>query len=137
MRPQPARNRLFAGALALLFLLMSVVVPTTQAGMVGTQQYASSEAVEAQRADVKAMLARDDVREQLVQWGVDPGEASARVDALTPGEVQQLAERMDSMPAGAGVGSVVGAAVLVFLVLLITDILGFTNVFPFVTKTVD
>jgi hypothetical protein len=40
---------------------------------------------------------------------------------------------MDQLPAGGdGIGTIVGAAVLVFLILLITDILGFTHVFPFV-----
>jgi hypothetical protein len=38
---------------------------------------------------------------------------------------------MDEMPAG---GSIVGAAVLIFLVLLVTDIVGWTDVYPFVNK---
>jgi len=51
-----------------------------------------------------------------------------RVAAMTDEEAAQLAAQLDSLPAG---GSIVGAIVLVFLVLLITDILGFTKIFPF------
>ena len=54
---------------------------------------------------------------------------------MSDDEVAQLAERIDSMPAGQGaVGAVIGAAVLIFIVLLITDLLGFTSVFPFTNK---
>ena len=43
-------------------------------------------------------------------------------------EAAQMADRLDEMPAGA---SVVGALFAVFVILLVTDILGLTNVFPF------
>jgi hypothetical protein len=40
---------------------------------------------------------------------------------------------MDKLPAGGdGLGILVGAALIVFLVLLFTDIAGYTDVFPFV-----
>jgi hypothetical protein len=40
---------------------------------------------------------------------------------------------MDQLPAGGdAVGVLIGASLFVFIVLLITDILGFTDVFPFV-----
>jgi hypothetical protein len=64
---------------------------------------------------------------------VNPEEAKARVDSLTDQEVAEIAARFDQLPAGGnGIGVIVGAAVLIFLVLLITDILGVTDVFPFV-----
>jgi len=66
--------------------------------------------------------------------GVDPAVAIARVDRLSEQEVATAAERMQQLPAG-GDGGIVGAIVLIFLVLLLTDILGVTNVFPFVKKT--
>lgn len=118
-----------------VFVVMSVWLPAAQAGMIGTEQVAGVDELEEQRAEVLALLEREDVRDQLVSWGVDPADAEARVEALTPAELQALSERMEDEPAGAGVGSVVGAALIIFLVLLITDILGFTNVFPFVERT--
>jgi hypothetical protein len=77
---------------------------------------------------VAELLARDEVRAALVERGVDPAQVRARVDALTADEAQQLAERLDQLPAG---GDVLGVLFAVFLILLITDILGLTKVFPF------
>ncbi|MEX0732708.1 MAG: PA2779 family protein [Aquisalimonadaceae bacterium] len=122
-------RRFIAMLIASVFLLTSVGIPAAQAGMIGTQTFASSEQVESQRQAIMDMLKSDDVRTQLVSWGVEPADAEQRVNSLTAEEVQALHERMDEMPAGAD--SLVGAVVFVFLVLLITDILGYTNIFPF------
>ncbi len=90
----------------------------------------------ADRGRVAAMLERSDVRAQLQAYGANAEDVKARVDALTDEEVAQLARSMDALPAGGdGIGAIVGAALFVFLVLLITDLLGLTKVFPF-TKPV-
>jgi hypothetical protein len=66
--------------------------------------------------------------------GIDPIEAKARLDSLSDAEVIRLAEQIENLPAGGdALGILVGAALIVFIVLLITDILGYTNVFPFVS----
>jgi hypothetical protein len=78
---------------------------------------------------VMALMERDDVRAQLAARGVSVDEARARVAALTDAEAADLAARIDALPAG-GV-SVLGVALVVFLVLLVTDILGYTKIFPF------
>jgi hypothetical protein len=75
-----------------------------------------------------SLLDRADVRAQLQAYGVDAAHVKMRVAAMTDEEAAQLAAQLDSLPTG---GSIVGAIVLVFLVLLITDILGFTKIFPF------
>ena len=68
------------------------------------------------------------MQEQLIAQGVDLAEVDARVAALSDEEARQMAEQLEQLPAGAGV---VGALLVVFIVLLVTDILGLTNVFPF------
>jgi len=78
---------------------------------------------------IAAALERDDVRAQLAARGVSLGEAQARVAALTDAEAAELAARIDALPAG-GV-DILGVALVVFLVLLITDVLGYTKIFPF------
>jgi Family of unknown function (DUF6627) len=88
------------------------------------------------RARVLAFLGRAEVREQIVALGVDPGEAAARVRALSDAQVREIAGQLDQLPAGQSViGVVVGAILIIFLVLLITDLLGLTDVFPFVKKS--
>jgi hypothetical protein len=86
----------------------------------------------AQRERVTRTLERADVQARLQALGVSADQVKARVGALSDDEVAQLAQRMDSLPAG---GEIIGALVLIFIILLITDILGFTKVFPF-TKPV-
>jgi hypothetical protein len=65
--------------------------------------------------------------------GIDSNEAKARIDSLSDSEAIAAAEKIKQLPAGGdALGALIGAALIVFLVLLITDILGFTDVFPFV-----
>src|SRR5712664_2445901 len=83
------------------------------------------------RKTVDAFLNRADVGAKLEMYGVSPAEVKARAAAMTDDEAAMLARHIDSAPAGGVLGEVLGLIVLVFLVLLITDILGYTKVFPF------
>lgn len=82
---------------------------------------------------IAALIMREDVQHQLQAGGVDPNEALARVATLSDIEIRQIAARIDSMPAGQGVAeALISALLIVFIVLLVTDIVGITDVFPFV-----
>ena len=103
--------------------------------MITTDQVLQDTDPSGDRAKLETFLSRDDVQGQLILLGIDPDEAASRVASLTDKEVQQIAGRLDELPAGeGGLGAVVGAIVLIFLVLLITDLLGLTDVYPFVKK---
>ncbi len=118
-------------SIALIVSISGLSLPA-QAGMLPTTAVVANPAKER----IMGFFERSDVRQQLATLGVNPADAKARVAALTDDEAAQLAARVDSMPAGGdGLGALVGAAVLIFLVLLLTDILGFTHVFPF-TKSI-
>lgn len=122
-------------ALPLIALMLAITMPAgfARAALVGTDQIITRADIEADRARIAAFLARDDVRQEMERMGVSPAEASTRVDGLTDSEVQTIAARMDAMPAGQGAfEAILGAVVLIFLVLLVTDLLGLTDVFPFV-----
>lgn len=80
------------------------------------------------RVRVNAFFAREDVRQAMVKEGVDAAAAQARVDAMSDDEIRALDGRIAEAPAG---GEVLGLIFTVFVILLITDILGFTKVFPF------
>jgi len=79
------------------------------------------------RDQLKTLMSREDVHEQLVDLGVDVDAAIARVDSMTDIEVQQLSAKMDEMPAGAGF---IETAVLVFLVLVVLEVTGVTDLLP-------
>jgi hypothetical protein len=83
----------------------------------------------AERERIGSFLERTEVRARLQALGVDADATRARVDALTDNEAKDLAARIDQLPAGGD--SVLGVLLVVFIVLLITDILGLTKVFPF------
>ena len=110
---------------------------SAQAALIGTAQVADAQGVvsadvqaASQRAHVLSYLDRPEVVAGLTERGVSADEARSRVAALTDGEVMQLAHTLDTAPAGAD-GGVLGVIVLIFVLLLVTDILGLTKVFPF------
>jgi hypothetical protein len=110
--------------------MSGTIIPLpAQAAIVATEAIAASAGAAADRARIARTLAREDVRAQLQARGVSPADVQARVDALSDDEAAQLAQRIDALPAAGA--DILGALVLVFIVLLITDILGVTKVFPF------
>lgn len=117
-------------AVLLITSFLPVPLPA-RAALVRTDQVLSSAQTNEARDRVQAFLSRQDVQARLQQYGVSPDDAKARVNALTDDEVKSLAGKLDSLPAGGVVGEILGAVLIVFIVLLITDILGFTKVFPF------
>jgi len=119
--------------LVVSFCLLNFNVPNAQAKMVGTEAVIAGQQAADQRAQVADFMAREDVKQIMTQYGVDPIEAQQRVNSLSNEELANLANSIDQLPAGSSaVGVIVGAAVLIFIVLLITDIVGLTHVFPFV-----
>jgi hypothetical protein len=116
------------------FLAVSIVftgsIQTVQAAMITTEQVAGSAFSAAgsdDRSRIVAALSREDVQTALVARGIDPAQAQGRVAAMTEEEASVVASQLDTAPAG----GIIGAIILVFLVLLLTDILGFTKVYPF------
>lgn len=104
-----------------------------QAGVIGAEQLAAATTEAAPAGSARAALQhhfqRADVQAALQARGVDLAHAQARVDALTDTEAQLLLDQIDSAPAGAS--DILGALVFIFVLLLVTDILGLTKVFPF------
>lgn len=112
-------------------LALSLHLPVANATMVGTEAVVHTVQAQQQRARIHQALDREEVKAKLVSLGVEPSQVQARVNALTDDEAQRLAKQMDEVPAG---GDIVGALVLVFVILLITDLMGLTEVFSFTKK---
>jgi len=123
-------RRLITSLLVVSLTGMGVPLPA-QAGIVATEDVL---AVSNDRARIADAVERADVQARLQAYGVSPAEVKARVAALTDAEAADLAARIDGLPAGGE--SVLGVILIVFLVLLLTDILGFTKIFPF-TRSVQ
>ena len=98
------------------------------AGIVSSEQSFAAQTQSDARDKVNAVLAREDVRAGLAERGLSAGLAQDRVKAMTDEEVATLAGRIDQAPAG---GDILGILFTVFIILLVTDILGLTKVYPF------
>lgn len=134
MKLPKAVTRNIARALLVCFAPFALFAPVSQAAMIGTDQVIVDSQAQADRVHLKETLSRADLADQLRSAGVDPVHLQSRIDNLTDDEVAMLNEQLDQLPAG---GSIVGTAVFIFIVLLVTDILGYTDIFPFVKKTVN
>lgn len=129
------RKKLGFASLVMTILMLMITVPFQPilAAMIPTDAANNTNETLAARANLKNLLTRSDVREALISNGVDPREARERIDSLTDAEVLAVSEKLENLPAGgSAVGVIVGALLIVFLVLLVTDIMGYTDVFPFV-----
>jgi hypothetical protein len=118
--------------------ILSLAVPYQPclAALIGTETILNAAKGDQARNNINQVLARDEVQMVLRAQGISPEEAEARINALTDAEVVALEKKLEQLPAGAGgLGVIVGALLIVFVVLLITDIAGYTDVFPFVKKT--
>lgn len=109
-------------------LATALVMPglPAYAGMVGTEQMVMQEARAVSRAKVESFIASEQVATQLASWGVAPDAVTERVASLSDAELQQLALEIESQPAGGNALVVVG---IVFVVLLILELVGVTNLF--------
>jgi hypothetical protein len=122
-----AFKKLTASLLVVCFTSAALPMQAS-AAIVSTQEASSSSASVGERERVIGFLSREDVRKSIEAQGVNPQDALDRVQAMSDQEVQQLAGRIDQLPAG---GDILGVLFTVFIVLLVTDILGLTKVFPF------
>ena len=125
-------RRHVALAIALLLALVALPAGPARAVPVTTEAGIAGERAPSARDRVMALLTRADGNDQLVALGVDPDEARARAIGLSNRQAVTIASRLDHLPAGEGAaGTILGAALLVFFVLLVTDLLGLTDVYPF------
>jgi len=97
---------LLIAALVLGSLPVAAAPMSPSSDLITTQDVLTAERSQGDRERIRAVLARDDVQEQLVAQGVDPAEVEARVAALSDAEAAQMADQLEQLPAGA---SVVGA----------------------------
>lgn len=129
------KTRLVARTLSVALVWCGMQASVAQAAFVPTHALVagSPQAVVDSRSALAHTLAREDVRAQLLAYGVKPEVVEARIAALTDAEARQLADQMAELPAG---GSGLGVVVLVLLVLVLTDVLGVTDVFPAIRPSI-
>jgi hypothetical protein len=129
------KRRAIAILVIVTFSTFCIISAPARARMINTDEIFKQSQYDLSRKSINTFLDRSEVQNYLVAWGVSPEEAKARIDSLTDEEIENIASRLNRLPAGGGgLGTIVGAALLIFIILLITDILGYTDVFSFVKK---
>ena len=121
-------------------IITSLPIGVAKAGMVTTKTIIEQQTSEvtagardaAPRERIRDILARGDVRAEMIALGIAPAEAEARIAALTDQEVADIAGKLDQLPAGEGIGTILIVIFIVFGVAVIVDALGILNIFPFV-----
>jgi hypothetical protein len=108
---EKAMNRFAAIAVS---LLLALAVPQARAALIQTEDL--------ERERVKAMLERPEVQAEMQKMGVAPGEAAARIEAMTAEEVRSLAGRLDALPAG-GARMTDQTLLLIIIIILLIAIL--------------
>lgn len=106
----------------------SLMAAPARAAMIGTDQLSRAESREQTEQRLALALSRPELARALEKFGVAPEDARRRVAALTDEELARLSGRVDKLPAGGDFFGTIGA---IFIILVITDLLGFTKVFPF------
>jgi hypothetical protein len=120
-------RKILACLLASMMVVMSIFSASAQAALVSTHTVVSSEIQQLNRHQLTSLLAKEQAIATMAQLGVDPTMVEARVNNMTAEELQAFGQQVDEMQAG---GSAVGVVVLVFVILIVLDLLGTTNIFP-------
>ena len=120
------RTRTSLALLTTVSLCAASLGQAAQAGVISTEQYLTVIDRSATLARIDAVLARDEVRTRLEQYGVDPLAAEERIAALTDQELELLATELESLPAGGDLLAVLG---IVAIVLLILELVGVIDIF--------
>jgi hypothetical protein len=124
-------------AIFLTFYMLMLACPyqSAWAAMIGTESIINVDRSQSPRDYLNNLLAREDIQAALVYQGIDPQEAQARIDSLPDAEVNDIVNKLDQLPAGGGVlETILIIAFLVFAIFVVTDIAGYTDIFPFIKK---
>ncbi|WP_319549096.1 PA2779 family protein [Desulfogranum marinum] len=108
-----------------VFITCSSMLPAAQAKIIGTESYLAGQSYSAEREQIQAFVNQESVRAQFIELGVEPADVDARIAHMTPEELLQVQQHIADLPAG-GMLEIIGA---VFLVLLILELVGVTNIF--------
>jgi len=117
--------------LAVLLSILLALMPLlpAQAAMIGNQQIVNQGLSHQTRDSLQQLLDQDAARQQLQALGVSPDQIKSRIDSLTDTELARINQQVNDLHAG---GDVLGILLVIFIVFVITDVIGATDIFPFI-----
>jgi hypothetical protein len=118
-------------AIFLSILMATTPVLPAQAAIIGNDQIINQGLSNQTRAGLQQLLEKEILQQQLQEWGVNPDQIKSRIARLTDAELARINQQINGLHAG---GDVIGILLVIFLVFVITDIFGATDIFPFINK---
>ncbi|WP_340677540.1 PA2779 family protein [Paraglaciecola sp.] len=98
------------------------------AGVYTSEQAISSQQFQYNKQQVMSMVDTADVQQKLTTLGVSPADAKLRIASMTNQELMAFNQQMNEMPAG----GIIGTIVTVLVVVVVLDLMGITDVYPFI-----
>ena len=118
--------------MTILLLLLAVPYQSVSAAMIGTETVIDMARGQEAREYLNRMMIREDVQTVFTSYGITPLEAKTRLDTLSDAEILRLYSQIEQLPAGgSSLGTAFIAVGVIFVILFITDLLGYTDVFSF------
>ena len=119
----------FRRTLALFLSVSLLCVSLGQAAIIDNNQVIHQIEQSNDKAVLLQTINRIDVQQQLLTMGVNSADLENRINQMTQAEIAQFNQQIDGLPAG---GGIIGIVVLILVVFVITDVIGATNIFPFI-----
>ena len=116
-------------AIILSILLALMPLLPAQAAIIGNDQIVNRGLSHQTRDGLQQLFEQETAQQQLQEWGVNPDQIKSRIDRLTDAELARINQQVNDLQAG---GDVLGILLVLFLVFVITDIIGATDIFPFI-----
>jgi hypothetical protein len=116
-------------AVLLSMLLALAPLMPAQAAMIGNQQIINQQQQGQTRDSLHQLVEQQSAQQQLQALGVGPDQIKHRIDSLTDSELARINRHVDTLDAG---GNILGILLVIFIVFVITDVIGATDIFPFI-----
>ena len=118
--------------LALILSMLLIIMPMAplQAAIIGNETIINQAPSALTRDNMQELLGQESARQQLQAWGISPELITARINRLTDAELARINQEADTLKAGGT--NVLGILLIIFIVFVITDVIGATNIFPFI-----
>jgi len=111
--------KLFYKLISQMLIVSMILLPfSAQAGVIGTDQAVASAQDLANRAKVSDFVSRGDVIKKFEALGLNSATAQERVNAMTQEEINRIAGKIDTLPAGAASDWAVGATIIIIALVL-------------------
>lgn len=119
-------NKVITASIAIAVLIFTLGQAT--AGVYSSEQVIANQQHQYNKQQVLSFVDSAEVQNRLIELGVNPEDAKQRIAAMTTAELDTLNNELNDMPAG----GIVGVIVTVLVVVAVLDLMGITDVYPFI-----